>query len=210
MKITTLRSVTAALCFTACALTGQVTQNSTRLVPAGNAGAGLTPVNVGPLKRENVEFAAIPTLDKGPRELIPTEIFIRRSISADFEGHYTQTAQIFLPIYYHAGYLSLDEQGKAEMRELEKEFSGLMSDYESVVGRFSDFMTRYQALHEKGRPRGVIAESELLVPYAGSDSKVKDGFEMMKLVKQSPGSPASPTAAVSTAPASVTNVTPRR
>lgn len=171
--------------------TSGLAQNQTKLVPSGistgeSARLNLPSSKVREPQRNATSFAALPSIDNGPRDLIATELLLHRHLTADFGGVYTQEAEVYLPIFYHAGYLSLNPADQAELRTLEKDFTVLMGEYEGFLSRFSGFLERYTALHQRGHPpAGVLSETQLLVPYAGGDSRMKDNIEPIKLVRHS-------------------------
>lgn len=151
--------------------------------PTISGGSTKPGVDISSAKKNSMQFAPLPNLDNGPGDLVPTELLMRRTITADFNGQYNQEANVYLPVYYHAGFLNLDGQGKQELQAIEREFAAFIKEYELFLSRFGDFVNRYQSLHERGRPRGVIQYSQLLIPYSGSDSKVKDGLDPLRIIK---------------------------
>ncbi len=193
----------ALLCIAFCGVLSlsHAQEVKTRLVPATpTVGNGTTPVrqplsDVGQAKMNTLEGLQQPiNIDSGPRDLVPTEIYLQRFLTADFNGEYIQKANIYLPIYYHSGYLALSAEDQAELRRLEKEMGALMSEYENFMTRFGNFVAKYQALYARGKPAGVVSEADLLVPYAGKDSTVRDNLEPLKLVRSQTYEPGKPSA----------------
>ena len=66
---------------------------------------------------------------------------------------------------------------------MEQEFGQLVNEADAFNRKLGDFLERYQALCERGRPKGVIQQAQMLVPYAG-ESKVKDSLDPLRLVRK--------------------------
>ncbi len=139
--------------------------------------------------------------------MLPTDLILLRRVIATFGDQYHQEIELTLPIFYDSGYLNLNEHDKAELVRLNQEFKGLMAEYESFTSRFSDFMNRYNELHKRGRPPGVIRDSELLVPYSGMPNDKIGNLGPIRVIKQQTES-IEPRAA--TAPVSPITVEPKK
>lgn len=201
MKIISYLVVTASMTLSL----AHAQQAPTRIVPVGtpaqNQGAPMTgqaqaprpannaQVNVTGAKNSSFYFEKAPSIDSGPSDLIPTDLFMKRTLTADYEGRYTQEASIHLPVYYHSAYLNLSPEDQQQFKQLDVEFRSLLTEYESMVNRFADFMVRYNALNERGRPRGVIEPSQFLVPYSGNGTTVQDPIDPLRITRKNPNTP---------------------
>src|ERR1035437_1908217 len=87
----------------------------------GNTRTDVGPIstNIADAQRTATAFAPLPAIDNGPRDLIPTDLYLCRMLTADFSGQYTQQAAVYLPVYYHAGYLSLSGEDQSELSRME-------------------------------------------------------------------------------------------
>ena len=145
-------------------------------------------VAVAQLSATPVNFAPLPHLDKGPAEMVPTELFLKRSMSANLlalQTHapvYSQEVSLYVPIYYDGAFLSLSSDDKTELRSLTKEFNELMKEHEAWTSRFADFLDRYGRLHERGRPKGIIDVGQLLAPYDPEHDRL-GGLEPLRVVR---------------------------
>ena len=174
-------SIAAAAMFAQQNTTARITATPTAAPRSISPGAPET-VITGLQSNANV-VQPLPAIDNGPKDLAPTEVFVKRHLMADYEGQFSQDAAVYLPVYYHNGYLLLAPEDQVALRQLEKEISGWVQEQKALNQRLGGLLERLQILYERGRPRGVIQESQLLVPYAGSESAVKQDIEKLRVMR---------------------------
>lgn len=84
------------------------------LVPSGSEAGKGTPtaidVAVAQPNATPVNYAPLPHLDKGPQEMVPTALFLKRLMTAnlqDFTTHapaYSQEVSLYVPIFYDGAF----------------------------------------------------------------------------------------------------------